>query len=144
MFLQEDNKNDPKKIVYLHDIIINKFPFIQKIIDSIGDIDDFIPTLMTYLLLLVFIALALDWIGVVVVDDLSMVAVYALASLFFLWVTIMIFLLITTVPVDIMNRFYKNKELGLDTWGAIWKEVKNVIFWTTILALLGYSVTLVR
>jgi len=46
MFLQEDNKNDPKKIVYLHDIIINKFPFIQKIIDSIGDIDDFIPTLM--------------------------------------------------------------------------------------------------
>jgi hypothetical protein len=139
----QETPNNPKKIAYLHDIVMDKFPFIQRVIDffenkgySIG------AELVVYSLLLVLILTMSEWLGLI--DSSEDVILYVLAIPFLSWIAIMlliiVFLLITTVPVDTMNRFYKNKGIGLGTRDAIWKAVKPVIIWTTILILLAYIV----
>lgn len=139
--VSENTEKGPKKIAYPHDIIMDKFPFIQKTIDIIekegGTIGG---TLIVYSLLLVLILTMSEWLGLI--DSAEDVIFYALGVPFLLWLFIMfsiiVFLLITTVPVDTMNRYYKNRVLGLDTSSATWKAVKPVIIWATILVLLGY------
>jgi hypothetical protein len=141
--VSEHTENDPKKIAYPHDIVMGKFPSIQRVIDFYDNEGDLIGgVLMAYSLLVVLISTISEWLGLI--DSYSDVIFYALGVPFLSWFAVMlsiiVFLLVTTVPVDTMNRYYKNKEIGLDTWDATWKAVKPVIIWTTILVLLGYIV----
>jgi hypothetical protein len=139
----QETPNNPKKIAYLHDIVMDKFPFIQRVIDFFENKGaSIIAELVVYSLLLVLILTMSEWLGLI--DSSEDVIFYVLAIPFLSWIAIMlliiVFLLITTVPVDTMNRFYKNKGIGLGTRDAIWKAVKPVIIWTTILILLAYIV----
>ncbi len=139
--VSENAENDPNKIAYPHDIVMGKFPFIQKIIDFIKDEGGLLGgSVIAYSLLVVLILTMSEWLGLI--DSAEDVIFYTLAVPFLSWFAVMlliiVFLLITTVPVDAMNRYYKNKETGLDTWDATWKAIKPVIMWTTILILLGY------
>ena len=134
-------ENNPKKIAYPHDIVMGKFPSIQRVIDFYDNEGDLIGgVLMAYSLLVVLISTISEWLGLI--DSYSDVIFYALGVPFLSWFAVMlsiiVFLLVTTVPVDTMNRYYKNKELGLGIWDATWKAIKPVIMWTTILILLGY------
>jgi len=136
----QEKTSKPKKIAYLHDIIINKFPFIQKIIDFIKDEGELIGgAFLASSLLVVIVALMLDWFELV--DDYEDVMFYGLGIPFLLCLTIavllIVFMIITALPVDIMNRYYENVNSGLGTTAAIWKAVYPFVM--GIIALVLYS-----
>ncbi|QKQ24623.1 hypothetical protein HUE58_05875 [Candidatus Ruthia endofausta] len=145
--VSENTENGPKKIAHAYDIIFNKFPFIQKTRDFFEDTGEIIGgALLVYTLLVIFISSILDWFGLI--DSYSDSMIYTIGIPFFVmlavwvvfWGLLLIFLILTEVPVAVINRFYENKELGLDTRDATWKAVKPVIIWTPILILLAYIV----
>ena len=137
--VSENTENDPKKIAYLHDIIINKFPFIQKIIDVFPGEDSFVTLFLGIPLLALFISLILDWIGVV--DDYQDGWVFGaipFLSWFAVMLLIIVFMLITDIPVYIMNRYYENVNSGIGITAAIWKAVYPFVMGAIFLVLYSY------
>ena len=116
---------------------MDKFPFIQKTIDFTKSEGELIGgSLIAYSLLVLFISLILDWVEVV--DRYEDVIFYALGIPFLSWLAIMFSTIVFMIPVDAINRYYKNRRLGLDTLDSAWQAVKPVIIWTTILILALY------
>jgi len=140
--LDQEEDSKPKKIAYLHDIIINKFPFIQKTIGFVKSVSNssFMGgALIVYLLLVAIVALILGWLELV--DNYEDVIFYAAAVPFLLWLAsislLLAFMIITDVPVYIMNRYYENINSGLAATTAIWRAVYP--FATGIILLVLYS-----
>jgi hypothetical protein len=138
----QEKTSKPKKIAYLHDIIINKFPFIQKTIGFVKSVSNssFMGgALIVYLLLVAIVALILGWLELV--DNYEDVIFYAAAVPFLLWLAsislLLAFMIITDVPVYIMNRYYENINSGLAATTAIWRAVYP--FATGIILLVLYS-----
>jgi hypothetical protein len=139
--VSENTENDPKKIAYLHDIVMDKFPFIQRVIDFFENKGELIGgTLIAYSLLVVVGSLISDWLGLV--SHYSDVIFYTLAIPFLSWFAVMlliiVFMLITDIPVYIMNRYYENINSGIGITAAIWKAVYPFVMGAIFLVLYSY------
>jgi hypothetical protein len=137
----QETSNNPKKIAYLHDIVMDKFPFIQRVIDFFENKGELIGgTLIAYSLLVLVGSLISDWLGLV--SHYSDVIFYTLAIPFLSWFAVMlliiVFMLITDIPVFIINLYYKNVNSGLDTTAAIWKAVYPFVMGAIFLVLYSY------
>lgn len=135
----QETSDNPKKIAFLHDIVMDMFPFTKKVVEFIKDRGELIGFMfLTYSLIVALTSPTLEWLGFInSYEDVIFYAVAIPAILFFiLWIAFWLLIIITGVPVDTMNRYYKNIDSGLDASTSTWKAIKPVIIWTTILILL--------